>query len=81
MDKALLYFQLNTRHYPRSANAWASLGEAQAAAGDRAMAIESYTKALDLDPASSVASRQLDKLRGSAPAQRAPRPAATPSTR
>jgi len=66
-DKALRCFQLNTRHYPRSADAWASLGEAQAAAGERAMAIESYTKSLELDPGNSNTSRQLDKLRRRAP--------------
>jgi cytochrome c-type biogenesis protein CcmH/NrfG len=65
IDKALLCFQLNTRHYPRSANAWDSLGEAYVAAGDRAMAIESYTKSLGLDPGNANAARQLDKLRGS----------------
>jgi len=65
-DKALRYFQLNTRHYPRSATAWASLGEAQVAAGDRVMAIASYAKALELDPGNSNTSRQLDTLRGSA---------------
>jgi len=70
MNKALLYFQLNTRHYARSANAWASVGEAHAAAGDRAMAIESYTRSLELDPGNSNASQQLDKLRGSARSQR-----------
>jgi predicted alpha/beta superfamily hydrolase len=63
IDKALLCFQLNTLHYPRSANAWDSLGEAYAAAGNRAMAIESYTKSLALDPGNSNAARQLDKLR------------------
>jgi predicted alpha/beta superfamily hydrolase len=70
IDKALLCFQLNTRHYPRSTNAWDSLGEAYAAAGDRAMAIESYTKSLGLDPKNSNAARQLEKLRGSAGSQR-----------
>jgi tetratricopeptide (TPR) repeat protein len=63
IDKALLCFQLNTLHYPRSANAWDSLGEAYAAAGNRAMAIESYTKSLALDSGNSNAARQLDKLR------------------
>jgi predicted alpha/beta superfamily hydrolase len=70
MDKALLFFKLNTRHYPQSANAWDSLGEAYAAAGDRAMAIESYTKSLALDPRNANAGRQLDKLRGSTQPQR-----------
>jgi predicted alpha/beta superfamily hydrolase len=70
MNKALLCFQLNTRHYPRSANAWDSLGEAYAAAGDRAKAIESYTRSLELDPGNSNVARRLEKLRGSAASQR-----------
>jgi cytochrome c-type biogenesis protein CcmH/NrfG len=70
IDKAVLCFQLNTRHYPRSANAWGSLGEAYAAAGDRARAMEGYTKSLELDPGNANAARQLDKLRGSAQSQK-----------
>jgi len=63
--RALLYFQLNTRHFPRSSNAWASLGEANAAAGERATAIECYAKSLELDPGNSKASSALEELRGS----------------
>jgi predicted alpha/beta superfamily hydrolase len=66
IDKAILCFQLNTRRYPRSAGAWESLGEAYAVAGDRAMAIESYAKSLELDPRNGNAARQLDKLRAAA---------------
>jgi len=64
--KALVYFELATRHYPRSPHAWASLGEAQAAAGDRAAAVTSYGKALELDPSNANLAHQLDKLRGAA---------------
>lgn len=67
IDKAILCFQLNTRHYPRSANAWDSLGEAYAVAGDRARAIESYTKSLELDPGNANAVQQLARLRGAKP--------------
>jgi predicted alpha/beta superfamily hydrolase len=66
LDKALLYFGLATRHYPASANAWDSLGEAQAARGDREQAIASYRRALALDPELASAAAQLRKL-GAAP--------------
>lgn len=62
LDKALLYFELNTRHHPGSANAWDSLGEGLAARGDRTRAIEAYRKALELDPQSQNAARKLDEL-------------------
>lgn len=62
LDKALLYFRLNTRHYPASANAWDSLAEAYAARGDRRKAIESYRKSLELDPDNANAVAQLQKL-------------------
>lgn len=66
LDKALLYFGLNTKHHPASANAWDSLGEAQAAKGDRAQAIASYRRSLALDPKNANAAAQLRKL-GEAP--------------
>jgi predicted alpha/beta superfamily hydrolase len=62
MEKALLYFTLNTRHYPQSANVWDSLGEAYAVKGDRKMAEASYRKSLQLDPKNSNAISQLKKL-------------------
>lgn len=62
LDKALLYFQLNTRHYPASANAWDSLAEAYAAKGDRKTAIENYRRSLELNPDNSNAAAQLQKL-------------------
>ena len=62
LDKALLYFGLSTRHYPTSANAWDSMGEAQAAKGDREQAIASYRRSLALDPKNANAAAQLRKL-------------------
>lgn len=62
LDKALLYFELNTRHYPTSANAWDSLAEAQAAKGNREQAIESYRRSLALDPKNANAAARLRKL-------------------
>jgi predicted alpha/beta superfamily hydrolase len=62
LDKALLYFDLNTRHYPSSSNAWDSLAEAQAAMGKREQAVASYRRSLALDPKNANAEAQLRKL-------------------
>ncbi|MET0553383.1 MAG: alpha/beta hydrolase-fold protein [Vicinamibacteria bacterium] len=65
LDKALLYFDLATRHYPASPNAWDSLGEAHAAKGNREQAVASYRKSLALDPKNANAAEQLRKLEAS----------------
>ena len=43
-------FRLNVEEYPCAANAHDSLAEAYLKKGERALAIESYRKALSLDP-------------------------------
>ena len=55
--------RLNAEAFPESANAWDSLGEAQAAAGDREAAIRSYETALRLEPGSASAADALRRLR------------------
>jgi tetratricopeptide (TPR) repeat protein len=45
---ALRIFELNTREFPVSSNAYDSLGEAYAKAGQNDRAIQAYTKALEL---------------------------------
>ncbi len=50
-DGALFIFKLNTKLYPQSANAWDSYGEALWKAKQIDKAIESYNKAIALDPA------------------------------
>ncbi len=47
---AVRVFALNTEQYPRSANVWDSLGEAQLAAGDRAAVEDSARRVLSLLP-------------------------------
>ncbi|HET9328481.1 MAG TPA: hypothetical protein VFQ05_17070 [Candidatus Eisenbacteria bacterium] len=49
-SEALSVFRMNTRAYPRSANAWDSLGEALAISGMKEPAIAAYRKALAVDP-------------------------------
>ena len=56
---------LNTRVYPESANPYDSLGEAYAAIGDKEKAIESYQKALNIDPDLPSSKEALEKLKSS----------------
>lgn len=53
-DKAIEVFTTNTARYPKSANAWDSLGEAYATKGDKTNAIKSFRKSLTLDPPANV---------------------------
>jgi tetratricopeptide (TPR) repeat protein len=49
-DAALFVFQLNTKLFPKSANAWDSFAEANWKAKKIDKAIEYYNKAIELDP-------------------------------
>lgn len=49
-DKAIEVFVLNTTRYPKSANAFDSLGEGYATKGDKSNAIRNFKKALTLNP-------------------------------
>jgi hypothetical protein len=60
---AIEVFKLIVEEYPRSANAYDSLGEAYVAAGQRGLAIDSYTKALEIDPKFPSAIKALEKLK------------------
>lgn len=53
-DKAIEIFVLNTQKFPKSANAWDSLGEAYATKGDKPNAIKNFKKALSLNPPENV---------------------------
>jgi glyoxylase-like metal-dependent hydrolase (beta-lactamase superfamily II) len=61
-DAAIEVFKLNVEAYPESANPHDSLGEAYMAAGDDERAIESYQKALALDPDMPSAIDALQRL-------------------
>jgi tetratricopeptide (TPR) repeat protein len=50
LAEAIEVFKLNVEAYPQSAIVYDSLGEAYAAHGDKQLAIESYRKALELNP-------------------------------
>ena len=48
--EAISIFQMNTQDFPKSANAYDSLAEAQFTSGDLPHALENYRRALDVDP-------------------------------
>ncbi len=50
LDGALFAFGLNTKLFPKSANAWDSFAEAHWKSGNTEKAIELYNKAIELDP-------------------------------
>jgi tetratricopeptide (TPR) repeat protein len=60
--EAVRVFELNIEAYPRSSNAYDSLGEAYLAAGDKAQAIANYKVALTLDPANRSSAQALQTL-------------------
>lgn len=62
VPEAIEIFKLNVARYPRSANAYDSLGEAYMMAGDREKAITSYRRSLELNPKNTNAVEQLRKL-------------------
>ena len=57
-------FQLNVEQNPNSSFAYSSLGDAHAAAGQKDLAIQSYEKAIQLDPRNRDADQKLKSLRG-----------------
>ena len=62
--EAIELFKLNTLIFPRSANAFDSLGEAYEEAGDNRSAIVNYKKSLELDPENEHAAYVLKRLKG-----------------
>lgn len=50
LDEAIAVFQINAEQHPDFPNVWDSLAEAHAEAGNRAMAIQLYEKAVAMDP-------------------------------
>lgn len=63
-DEAVTIFELDVDAYPRSGDAFDSLGEAYLAKGNREKAIASYKKSLELNPVNFNAVEQLKKLGG-----------------
>jgi hypothetical protein len=61
-SKALEFFIFNTENFPKSFNAYDSLGEAYEVSGNKKKAIENYKKALDLNPESEHTIRKIESL-------------------
>lgn len=62
-DKAIDLFTMNTLVFPKSANAFDSLGEAYMKNGDKTLAIKYYEKSLELNPNNGNAKDMLLELR------------------
>ena len=60
--KALAYFILNTENFPRSYNAFDSLGEAYETLGDTKNALINYKKSLELNSANSNVRMKIEDL-------------------
>jgi len=60
--EAIGIFQLNVEAYPKSSNAYDSLGEAYMDIGRKPEAITNYGKSLELNPKNRNAAKMLQKL-------------------
>src|ERR1051326_4317966 len=59
---AIAIFKLNAEEYPKNAGAYNGLGEAYAKAGKKDLAIESYRKAIELNPQDQAGKDKLKAL-------------------
>ena len=62
LKEAIRILQLNVEAYPKSSNAYDSLGEAYMNAGDKPQAVANYQRSLQLNPKNSGAVKMLQKL-------------------
>ena len=62
MKDAIKIFKLNTELFPNNANIWDSMGEAYLKNGEKQFAIESYKKALIIDPDFESSIKSLKEL-------------------
>ncbi len=62
--EAIEVFKLNTEAFPKSFNAFDSLGEAYMTQGNRNLAVVYYHRSLELNPANSGGRRKLAELEG-----------------
>lgn len=61
-SNALEFFILNVENYPKSSNAYDSLGEAYKTLGNNQKAIENYKKSLELNPGNDHARMKIEEL-------------------
>jgi tetratricopeptide (TPR) repeat protein len=62
LKESIEIFKLNTIAFPKSANAFDSLGEAYLESGDKKSAVENYKKSLELNPGNENAREVLKKI-------------------
>lgn len=62
LDEAIKFFELNTKNYPTSFNAFDSLGDGYAAKGDKEKAIAAYKKAIAINPKVEETQKKLKAL-------------------
>lgn len=62
-EEAIAVFKMNVEAFPMSFNAYDSLGEAYATAGEKELAIRNYEKSLELNPNSQSGIEALKKLK------------------
>lgn len=60
--EAIEVFKINTETFPKSGNAYDSLGEAYLADGDKKLAIANYKKSLELDPTNENGKKVLAEI-------------------
>jgi predicted alpha/beta superfamily hydrolase len=63
LDEAIKCFELNTKNYPTSYNAFDSLGDGYAAKGDKEKAIEAYKKSIAINPKIEETQKKLKALK------------------
>ena len=63
IDLGLAAFKLNVAEHPQSGNAYDSLGEGYAKAGDKKNATAAYKKAIELDPNNTNAKERIEELK------------------
>lgn len=63
MNDAIEIFKLNVAEHPESWNVYDSLGEAHMARGDKELAIEHFTKSLELNPKNDNGAKMLKQLK------------------
>jgi tetratricopeptide (TPR) repeat protein len=64
-SEALKLFELNTKNYPNSFNAFDSLGEAFEALGENKKARQNYEKSIELNPKNQHAKMKIESLKKS----------------
>ena len=62
VDDGIAVLRLNTDAYPKSQNAFNSLGEAYRLKGDKTLAVRAYRHSLDLNPENATAIQALEEL-------------------